>query len=197
MSSVTAIDISIIYLACGAPFGVYRAYLPKENWYSVVLAIVAWPIIAIRLVLTTAQRSSISIHHALQELRTDLERGLFAGSSPETVFEFREVFDRYTGLYIAARQASTPAVSGLIQITNHPSLALAESCISRSLDSKLRRHLNVARSEFTSLLSPNSSEDVELATQKLRELLGDPQLLASPPQLNATPEPLRTAAHVG
>jgi len=190
-------DFAIIYLAFGAPFGVYRAYSSKETWYGVSLAIIAWPIIAVLLAMSTARRNSTSIQAELQAVRTELETRLLADSSPESIFEFREVFDRYTGLTLAARESSTPHVSALLELTGHPSPALAGSCIGRSEISKLQRHVSAARCEFASFLSQRRSEDAELAVQGLRELLGDTALIIPAPQPTVTREPLRAAAPVG
>jgi hypothetical protein len=194
---VSVIDIGIIYLACGAPFGVYRAYSPVYAWYDVILATIAWPLVAIRLTASTALSKPTSIHDELWMLREEFEAHLLGNSSPEMVFEFREIFDRYTGLTIAAKLSATPAVSALFELTAHPSTALAEPCVRRSQKTRLERHLHAARAEFASFLAREQSEGIESSVEGLKRLIGDSALLIPTPEPDLRLESRRVAARVG
>jgi hypothetical protein len=194
---MTISDIAIIYFACGAPLGVYTFYSRANTWHQVALAILAWPIIGVRLATSMAGQGPASTHETLLTIRHELESQLMSGSLPESVFEFREVFDRYTGLAQAATESSATAVSGLLELTAHPSVALAESCMSRSQKDRLRRHLNAARSEFASFLNDASSADVERCVETLQELVEDTSLMIYRQDAVVTRPSLRETARVG
>lgn len=193
---VTVIDIAIIYLACGAPFGVYHAFLADRTLSRVVLAVAAWPVFAIRLAASTRQ-SSTNIHALLVATRKSIEADLFVASTPEAVFDFREVFDRYTGLALAAQESAGLALAGLHEMTGHPSKSLAESCMLRTHKARLRRHVIAARSEFVALLAPNRSDSLNSAIKTLGEVLADPALCPGLDEAVIVPDSRRIAARVG
>src|SRR6478672_13493673 len=129
---VSIVDVTIIYLACGAPFGVYRASSGDSTWMRVVLSVLIWPVFAIRLATSKGRQRATNIQDLLLSTRKSIETAAFVASSPEAVFDFREIFDRYTGLALAAQESAAPAVAGLFELTGHPSRPLAESCMVRS-----------------------------------------------------------------
>jgi len=187
----------IIYLACGAPFGVYRASSGDSTWMRVVLSVLIWPVFAIRLATSKGRQRATNIQDLLLSTRKSIETAAFVASSPEAVFDFREIFDRYTGLALAAQESAAPAVAGLFELTGHPSRPLAESCMVRSQKARLGRHVNAARAEFASTLGPGRSDELNCVVQILADLLDDPALVLTFGTAEVATNSGRRAARVG
>lgn len=155
-------DAIIIYLSCGSPFAV-NAILAKTDRPAAyvtaraVLTFIFWPVTAIgsiyRLVRET-NRSQSAAHSndlgiELQKLLSKVESIAHIGRGAGSAFEFRKVFDRYTGL--AAEYAVEPDVSAVAEIfavTGHPSNKIASACLARKQRTRLASHLIQARQDF-------------------------------------------------
>ena len=173
---VTITDAVIIYLACGAPLGMYRAHSQGRTVGGILMVVLMWPVAAARLAASAVRQAASDPRDRLLSIRGEIESRALAGSSPEEMFEFREVFERYSGLAQALAESSSPAVAGIFDLTDHPSKPLALSCLLRSQHAKLRRHAAAARAEIAAILSDRRSREMDELVSQLADLLGDPAL---------------------
>lgn len=180
------LDTVIVYLACGSPFGVYQLTRREKDpaghhWLSAFASFVFWPGYLLALVIdrSPASRRKPSAHDEIESIRCRIERYAFKNKPTAPLFEFREVYYRYTGLALAWADESDPAQAALLfRIAGTPVSAAAASCVSRRNRKKLEFHLTLARNEFLDLISGLGSKAegpaiVQLVID-LSERLGDP-----------------------
>ncbi len=156
-------ELTIIYLACGSPFGVQFVLRETDRSFFHTLAGVAlrfffWPVAAIAMLLRPSnQRSSLSFAYSndeLERIRSEMELIVQAGPSTTSVFELRETFLRYAGLASAAdRSEVLPGTANLFIAAGHPDRALASACLQRKIAQKLADHRSRSRKEFKDLIA--------------------------------------------
>src|SRR5438309_5513711 len=98
---MTWLDLLIVYLACGAPFAVYRIALSDggaaETAFASFRALSIWPYLAGEAAVSGIRATSRRLQvPTLRGTRADIERILLNQGAGERIFEFREIFDRYT-----------------------------------------------------------------------------------------------------
>ena len=163
-------DILIIYLACGAPFGVYY-FLQNRNrtditmlWLKSLLRFVVWIPFALRIVARNSfltklynhgfdkrTETDLKIELEIEEIKKNFEQAISRDALPFSIYEFREAFDRYVGLSAEVRADDTeiaPAETELFRITNHGNKKLAEICLNRRNRKRLSFHQKMARRDF-------------------------------------------------
>ena len=168
------IDLSIIYLACGAPIAAEYAVRSGLQlsvttvWFTAVRLLV-WPVFAINLALgrldasnrTNDRLSSIAID--LNAAKNQLESALFSSSKTVAIFEYRELFDRYTGLFLNSLDDEIDTgVSKLLALENHPNDKLAKACFERRSRNIIAKHLDLASEEFRDLIDSQLASDDSL-----------------------------------
>lgn len=165
-------DLFIIYFAAGAPFGVYRATTLKRSvTANVVLGllfqIVLWPVFTIRMLVGDGKRSEAG--NELDRLKSEIEHLAFTESSASAIFDFREVFARYTGLSQAANTEVAPGqVSDIFEVGKAENPQLATAILARRNREKLIFHQMTARNEFVDVVSGlaiDQPEVIALATK--------------------------------
>lgn len=154
-------DLIIVYLACGAPFGVYEITTLKTRSVTdaakILLSFLFWPIFAIRILIQLIENGPA---HKLQlskirldEIRLEIERIAFTDATPSPLFEFREVFHRFTGLAEVVNEKSASKFSNdLFDISGHQNKALASRCLARENRRRIEFHRNRARYDFIGLM---------------------------------------------
>lgn len=180
------LDLAIIYFALGAPFGVLRvtakrrptpfAYLRMASGYLL------WPLVAIRNVArflaeartsvrasrpnasTTQNVSELQARQELDAIRTELEKALFGDAGALTdsadtrrdLYNFREVFYRYTGLAeaVSAQRTMHNAQSDGFNssLITHSSSLTRSACIARRDRQKLEFQLAQARGDLLDVI---------------------------------------------
>ncbi len=188
--SMTFIDLAIIYLACGAPLSMHYFFGSSRTLNlnfagKLVLVALVWPIAAFLLIRDVRRgRAAVTrtgqndLDRRLDSIRIDIERTAFAKENATTVFEFRELFARYTGL----AQASTLDIAQgpsneMFLLTGHPNADLATRCLDRKASNRLARHAVGARTDFVDHIAALSidAEKVVLSASLIAELVGDKQ----------------------
>lgn len=187
-------DLLIIYLACGAPFGVYY-FLQNRNrietkilWLKSLLRFVIWIPFAFQIVarnsfLTKLYNNSfdktsetdLKIELEIEEIKKFLERIVSAAAAlPFSIYEFREAFDRYVGLSAELRddcKEISAAETEFFRITNHDNKKLAEICLNRRNRKRLSFHQKIAQRDFFEIckkLFDNSAEPQTLIVKAVR-----------------------------
>jgi hypothetical protein len=193
-------DLFIIYLACGAPFGVYY-FLQNRNhletkilWLKSLIRFVFWIPFAIQLV---ARKSLFTNLYAnrfdksadsdakkefeIEEIKKFFENILSITDLKLSIYEFREIFDRYVGLSIEIQSENeefSKTETEIFRITNHTNKNLAEICLHRRNRKRLNFHQKLARRDFFELLGKFIDKTNELQNlfdnvSKLVVLLND------------------------
>jgi hypothetical protein len=167
-------DLLIIYLACGAPFGVYY-FLQNRNrtgtkflWLKSLLRFVVWIPFALRMVARTAFLTKLYNHRfdksgesdakkerQIEEIKKSFENFFTESSLSHSIYAFREIFERYVGLSLetaAENSAISTAEAEIFRITNHSNKKLAEICLNRRNRKRLAFHQKLARRDFFEIL---------------------------------------------
>lgn len=189
-------DFLIIYLACGAPCGVYfflqnRKKLSTGNlWLKSFLTVFVWIPYAFRLLHDFYTRRKLS-RRLLQKSDFDKQLAdavkrlvaLFQDSKSRiSVFETREVVERYAGLTVAwkAADADVPdqKEKEIFRISLRQNATLATICLHRRNRTRLSAHQNQARLDFLQIVAELKSSAPDRAELKKAvfdfvELIGD------------------------
>lgn len=166
-------DLIIIYLACGAPFAVYyflqNRNLPDQNllWPKTILRFVFWIpfgflLVARRYLFTKLYTNVFDVGSILDAkkvahivtIQKNFEKTLLEGHSKLSIYEFREIFERYTGLTLELQNDSqeiSEREQEIFRVTNHGNKKLAGICLHRRNRQRLIFHQNLARRDFFEL----------------------------------------------
>ncbi len=176
-------DLIIIYLACGSPFAVFRlTQTNRVDWPSVILAFMLWPVYAVMLLglvfFSNEARKKADLRNRLETLRLAIESSAFQGESISSLFEFREVYSRFTGLSVAADAAPSRSYAEIFEISGHPNQTLASRCLARRNAGKLAFHRSLARHEFVTRIeqlhaTESNHHELERLAVELAETLED------------------------
>ena len=184
---MNATDLIIIYLACGSPFGVYQITKWQEGQSAgslakTLMSFLLWPMFAVTLLVNRLNRDrpEEAANGRVEDIRSAIERIAFSEGSTAALFDFREVYYRFTGLFEAANTkiAKKPS-SELFEVSGHHNKDLASRCLARRNREKLAYHQTLARNEFVDLISelanrqPGGSEITELALELADHLRDD------------------------
>lgn len=161
------LDFSIIYLACGSPFGVY--YFLTQNTPSkkllvkAILVTIFWIPFGISLLhkLVTSRSKTENLFIStenqvnLTKIQKAFENLIPSDSNQISLFEFREVFERYVGLSLSRithSQSPGESEKGIFEITDNKNVEISAICLNRRNRRKLFLHQIKARDDFFTLL---------------------------------------------
>jgi hypothetical protein len=198
---VNIFDAIIIYLACGAPFGVYYFLHNRDKLMAghltlkALLEWVIWPASAVKVIggshwfsgRPNANFDALTELDARQdekvcEIQKSLEQIFFEGpaSARISIYAFREVFDRYAGLSLALRAGGDSRVpqAEIFRAADHGNVELASVCLNRRNRSLLVTHQIQAREDFIDTLdrlagSPSERTDTWILVNELAVVLDD------------------------
>ena len=149
-----AADLIIIYFALGSPFGVYAATGSQTpiTWREsarLILRFLLWPLAGAagicRWLIEDAADLETWRRTRIGSLREKLESAVFNGRCSPAVFEFRDMFERYSALTLSLD--GDPYSHPLLALKPHTSKAAA-ACIYRIERERLAFHQERARVEF-------------------------------------------------
>ncbi len=159
-------DIIIIYLAGGSPFAVQ--FLLRENKRTalqsvtgVILRLLFWPVsvsaMLYRLftgITTNAAFYGLrSVESDLARIQAELETVAFDRPQITSIFAFRGIFLRYTGLALESSSPSHVSTTAeIFEISHHPKPALGSVCLARKNRARLWAHHEQARNDFIELI---------------------------------------------
>lgn len=160
----------IIYLACGAPFGVYYFLHNRTKsgssklWLNTLITFAFWIPIAFRLLRENKiLNKSVNLKFdvaltldATQEKKLNLIQKQFENFLPESslkisIYEFRETINRYIGLTLANQSHSEKASitdKEIFRISENKNIELAAICLYRRNQKRLSFHHIQARQDF-------------------------------------------------
>lgn len=177
-------DLIILYLACGSPLGVYqitssRAPRSAVDWAGIIFAFIFWPVFAAFLLIARLRAPHQIDQSRLDRIRTDIEQIAFTGASMTRLFDFRDVFYRFTGLVETANaDHGRPRGNEIFEVAGHDNKTLASRCLARRNRDKLAFHRERARDEFIGVVSSAAAdtakeENLFRLTTELSELIRD------------------------
>jgi hypothetical protein len=171
---MTIFDLIVIYLACGAPFGVYfflhfrKRSFSRQLWLKTILTFLFWIPFAYRLLVNGKIKRKLfqlrfdarTISDSEQEsesslLKHKIERVFLDAKFPLSIYEVREVFDRYAGLTSACQNPGKPVseqAAELFRIAKSENVNLGAICLERRNQKRLGFHQSQAREDFLKLL---------------------------------------------
>jgi hypothetical protein len=186
-------DIFIIYLACGAPFGVYyfvnhRKHHPHA-FFKTILISLFWIPFAIglwqryvtkKLPNPIFSKKEVLREEEILETKKHLENIFIKNKSGIPIFELREIFDRYIGLTdsVLNQDNSIETRSNFFEIAGNENAGIAAKCYQRRNRKLLFFHHTIAGQDFLKTISecvsrfPNDAE-IENISLKLVGLLND------------------------
>lgn len=160
-------DFLIIYLACGAPFGVYYFLQNRRRkqsslfWIKTIFAFVLWLPFALQLLLKKfnsdrSQFLTINKERSIFSIQKKIEAILLETDSQISIYNFREVFERYIGLTSAIRDENnkpSDAQKEIFRISKNSNIELAAICQHRRNRERLFFHHTLARQDFLSIIA--------------------------------------------
>ncbi len=163
------IDLIIIYLACGAPFAVYyflqnrRLRYTKLFWIKTTFAFILWLPLAAQLFWNKfsffhSQFFLVNKEKSISSLQKQIEAILIESDSQISIYNFREVFERYAGLTKANSDKNnkiSDSEKEVFRISENANIELAAICQHRRNRKKLFFHHTLARQDFLRLRRQN------------------------------------------
>jgi hypothetical protein len=164
-------DIIIIYLAIGLPFGVHFYLKNRFNENSSLKSLVVtliWIPYSIKLFQNRITNKLINSEFDVKlgivsEKQKNLERILLKNNSETSLFEFREIIERYVALSLSLNEVEESFGENkreLFRISKSPNIELSAICLNRMNQYKLRNHQSNARKDFVNLINKIIVENV-------------------------------------
>lgn len=200
-------ELIIIYLACGAPLGVYffLQHRRKKEFRTIVLksflTVIVWIPYAVRLLHSHLTKKLINKdfeefaaadarrRQELEKIQNDIWQFAFKEKVQISIFEFREIFERYSGLTLAAQENEAGMYeTEIFSVANHPNKNLAAKCLQRRNRSRLEFHQTLASKDFLKLLSrlvTKNSEKLRISALEFVRILNDAETLRAVEKLFA------------
>ncbi len=174
-------DLIIIYLTCGAPFGVYFFFQNRENYdifqrllKSLLIGLFWIPTgfrflhqFVIKKLLKSQFAENNSTDSSQKVKITQFERVfskyLLKNNCEISLFDFRETFERYVGLTLSIPKENEIIItdSDFFRISNHQNFKLGEICLQRRNRLRLQSHQTQARQDLFQLFAKINSNDLE------------------------------------
>ncbi len=185
---MTFLDLTIIYLAIGAPFGVHHFFKLRgrpmaERIFGGLLHFVLWVPFSVTILVSLLKRGPDDERRPreLLELQTQIES---ACRDRVPVFEARRVLERYIGLRsLSMPRSGEPSKDiTIFDLSGHPNTTLAEICINRRNRERISLHQTNAAQDIVSLKNRlvhanDDGENVVRIFARIAELLDDGEII--------------------
>lgn len=176
---MSLVELIIIYLACGAPFAVFKATSRDANtstkWLVFISALLGWPVFAAMLITRRIRTATDGHDPVIERLRKQMETAAFPDNEMQGVFDFREMYYRFVGLSNAVNEPeSARPGTELFEIGGGVSNDTAARCLARRNRIRLHRHYLKARREFMSSVAERADKNLSSLASELAVHLGDP-----------------------
>jgi len=192
-------DFLIIYLACGAPVSVYfyfqnRRFYSKQLWLKTILNFVFWIPFFVQIILKSRKqdkfpksgfKSKINLDakvNRIQTLKREIEKILSGSDLEISIYEFREVFERFAGLTTASLSNKTKPYKHereFFGIAGFQNQELSAGCLHRRNQKRLYFHQTEAERDFLQMIaaiaaSINKPAELSRLTVEFVKLLNNP-----------------------
>lgn len=209
-------DFLIIYLACGAPLGVYYFFQNRKALHqnrlilNSFLTTSVWIPYAVRLLrefvsnklfvyrLRLADKFAAVKKDKIDSIEKEIAQILLAENISVSLFDFRETFQRYAGLTLALQEAgefeTAENEKELFRIAKSENVNLGAKCLHRRNLNRLKFHQTLSRKDIVEMFGAinaelKTSEKFKRLVSEFFELLddsGDVSLLEKHPKLPQT-----------
>lgn len=165
-------DFLIIYLTCGAPLSVFYflQYREQQNqtrlWFKTFSTFIFWLPFGVHLLKNKPKKKFLSYKKTFSETETtQTEISIFQKQLEEifqksdlqiSIFEFREVFDRYVGLTQATdcgEAKTTGTEKEIFRIADNRNAEIGAICLNRRNLKRLTFHQTLARQDFFQVIN--------------------------------------------
>ncbi|MGI8640954.1 MAG: hypothetical protein ACR2MG_13540 [Pyrinomonadaceae bacterium] len=160
-------DLLIIYLACGAPFGVYYFLQNRRRkntslfWLETIFTFVVWLPFAVRLfrkkvTFNRSQSLLINKEKNLYSIQKQIEIILLETNLQISIYNFREIFERYIGLTLANSGENKNIIEAekeIFRVSKNSNIELAAICYHRRNRKRLSFHHTLARQDFLNIIA--------------------------------------------
>jgi hypothetical protein len=199
------LELLIIYLSIGAPFGVYFFLINRQSrqnsylFFLSILVALVWFGYVFALLRRFDRKTFFVLDSSRESEVQDAVNRFLASVSETTVrpenipfFNLKETVERYAGLTLAVQTASPNAQAHeieILRVTGRKSndLYLGAACLHRKNLIRLRAHQSGARKDFLQIFAKNfaASSEVFGAVINLVRLLDDAEALRSLEQIRS------------
>lgn len=203
------LDFFIIYLACGSPFGVYYFFNSRKQiklaWLYSIAVVFVWIPYAFQLLhekVTNKLQTKTIDFEQIEKLQKEFENFLPVDKSIISLFELREVIERYSELtQIKSASNGIPAKheKEIFKLHGNKNVEISAQCLNRRNRQRLLFHQNLAREDFlktVKILSKTNSEQKKLGRLSLEfvKILNDEETQTSLEKLfTTTPQTFKTS----
>ncbi len=175
---MSLIDFTILYFACGSPFAVYY-FLQNRNFLKAAIIWMLWIPYSFRLfhAKVTSKLSfdkNFAADSEIEIIQKEIEQIVFENDIKLSLFEFREVFERYVGLTLSNKQNQIGEnETEIFRVAKHENVKLGAICLHRRNQFKLKYHQTLARRDFLKVINEFNSKKLKLVSLKLFRILED------------------------
>jgi hypothetical protein len=177
---MSLIDFTILYFACGSPFAVYY-FLQNRNLLKAAIIWMLWIPYSIRLFHAKVTSRLIfdkksASDSEIEVIQKEIEQIMFENVTKFSLFEFREVFERYVGLTLSNKQKNDQIGENeteVFRVAKRENVKLGAICLHRRNQFKLKYHQTLARRDFLKAINELNSKKLKLFSLKLFRILED------------------------
>jgi hypothetical protein len=177
---MSLIDFTILYFACGSPFAVYY-FLQNRNLLKAAIIWMLWIPYSIRLFHAKVTSRLIfdkksASDSEIEVIQKEIEQIMFENDTKFSLFEFREVFERYVGLTLSNKQKNDQIGENeteVFRVAKRENVKLGAICLHRRNQFKLKYHQTLARRDFLKAINEFQSKKLKLFSLKLFRILED------------------------
>lgn len=163
-------DIFIIYLACGAPFGVYfflqnrKKFMTAMLWLKSFLTVFVWIPYAFLLLNDFATKRNRTKQFArnthldaeISRIQKKLLQIQLKSENKIPIFEFREVLERYVGLTLLCQSGEkepNETEKEIFRVSLRQNSPAGANCLHRRNQKRLEFHQALARKDFLKVIA--------------------------------------------
>jgi hypothetical protein len=152
-------EIIIVYLALGSPFGVYY-YLQNRSIIKAICVLLLWIPFAFTLLQgkvtnLLTKDEFVENFKSVSVYKKQIEQYLSKNLPQFSIFEIREVLERYIGLTLSQQESNEIGKNEteVFQIAESKNIKLGGICLHRRNQTKLNYHQTLARRDFLKLIN--------------------------------------------
>ena len=112
----------------------------------------------------------------IEIIQKEIEQIVFENNTKLSLFEFREVFERYVGLTLSNKQKNDQIgenETDIFRVAKSENVKLGAICLHRRNQFKLKYHQTLARRDFLKVINEFQSKKLKLFSLKLFRILED------------------------
>jgi hypothetical protein len=110
----------------------------------------------------------------IEVIQKEIEQIVFENNTKLSIFEFREIFERYVGLTLNKKQTRIGEnETEIFRVAKRENVKLGAICLHRRNQFKLKYHQTLARRDFLKVINEFQSKKLQVSSLKLFRILED------------------------